>query len=122
MPDNIYKFGSFLLNASRRELQVPVTGRPMDLLLYLVRHAGEAIPRKTLIREVWQTEVTDGALTQQLGTLRGLLRETVAAPDFIETTGDRHVRFKCPVVIVSETPPSGDPNGPAIGEPSEPAA
>src|SRR5260370_32952190 len=120
MPDEVYRFGPFVLNASKRDLhrcgeqgqatheEVEVVGRPMDLLLYLVRHHGVPIERETVIKEVWEAQVGDNALTQQLKMLRNLLGDDVDSPRFIKTTGDGYVKFICEVESVRQPGIPGD--------------
>ncbi len=97
MPDELYRFGPYLLNVTARELEqgerpVEIKGKPLNILIYLVKNPGIAHARQTLIDNVWGVNVTDGALTKQLTILRAILNDDIDQPNFIKT-GDGFVKF-----------------------------
>lgn len=80
-----YTFGSAEFDEARAELRVaglPVEIEPrvLDLLAYLLRHAGEVVTKDELLREVWSGRVTvDKVLPNAIAKLRRALGEANAA-------------------------------------------
>lgn len=80
-----YGFGSAEFDEARAELRVaglPVDVEPrvLDLLAYLLRHAGEVVTKDELLREVWSGRVTvDKVLPNAIAKLRRALGEANAA-------------------------------------------
>jgi len=74
-----YRFGSAEYDEARRELRVaglPVELEPrvMDLLAYLLRHAGELVTKEELLREVWAGRITiEKVLPNAIAKLRRAL-------------------------------------------------
>lgn len=73
---HVYRFGSVEFDEARRELKVaglPVEIEPrvMDLLHFLLQHAGELVTKEELLREVWAGRVTiDKVLPNAIAKLR----------------------------------------------------
>jgi eukaryotic-like serine/threonine-protein kinase len=80
-----YRFGSAEFDEARAELRVaglPVELEPrvLDLLAYLLRHAGELVTKEELLREVWAGRVTvDKVLPNAVAKLRRALGAANAA-------------------------------------------
>src|SRR5215471_5456015 len=93
-----YQFGRFVLNPDERVLLrdglvVLDTGKPLDILLVLVKNHGHIVEKETLISSVWpDTFVEDSSLTQHISVLRKTLGET-PEDRFIETIQRRGYRF-----------------------------
>ncbi|MCU0754629.1 MAG: winged helix-turn-helix domain-containing protein [Xanthomonadales bacterium] len=74
-----YRFGTAEYDEARRELRVaglPVELEPrvMDLLAYLLRHAGELVTKEELLREVWAGRITiEKVLPNAIAKLRRAL-------------------------------------------------
>lgn len=74
-----YRFGTAEFDEARRELRVaglPVEIEPrvMDLLAYLLRHAGELVTKEELLREVWAGRITvEKVLPNAIAKLRRAL-------------------------------------------------
>lgn len=68
-----------MLDRARRELlrhgePVPLTPKAFDILLVLVAHAGQVVPKEVLLRDVWpDTVVEESNLTFQISMLRKAL-------------------------------------------------
>jgi DNA-binding response OmpR family regulator len=69
------------------ELELELTPTEHDLLALLVSHAGEAVTRETIMREVWDTAWTGStkALDMQVSSLRRKLGDDPADPTLIVT-------------------------------------
>ena len=78
------------LDGSRTQVEPKV----MQLLCLLCEHAGEVIPRETLVQEVWQGAfVSDDAVNTAICALRRALRDKPARPEYIETVPKRGYRL-----------------------------
>ncbi len=79
-----YRFGSAEFDESRFELRVAglpveVERRALEVLAYLLRHAGEAVTKDELLREVWSGRITvDKVLPNAINKLRRALGEANA--------------------------------------------
>lgn len=79
-----YRFGSAEFDESRFELRVAglpvdVERRALEVLAYLLRHAGEVVTKEELLREVWAGRVTvDKVLPNAIAKLRRALGEANA--------------------------------------------
>ena len=79
-----YRFGSAEFDEARFELRVAdlpveVERRALDVLAYLLRHAGEVVTKEELLREVWAGRVTvDKVLPNAVAKLRRALGEANA--------------------------------------------
>jgi eukaryotic-like serine/threonine-protein kinase len=77
-----YRFGTAEFDESRSELRVaglPVEAEPkaLEVLAYLLRHAGEVVTKEELFREVWAGRVTvEKVLPNAINKLRRALGET----------------------------------------------
>ncbi len=69
------------------DAELELTPTEHDLLALLVQHAGEAVTRETIMREVWDTSWTGStkALDMQVSSLRRKLGDDPAAPHVIVT-------------------------------------
>ena len=77
--------------------------KTFDLLVYLVKHAGELVSKEALLEAVWpDTAVAEGVLTTSVGELRKVLQETVQHPQFIATVHRRGYRFIAPVAAIEQ--------------------
>jgi len=83
-PTFSYRFGSAEFDESRLELRVAglpveVERRALEVLAYLLRHAGEAVTKDELLREVWSGRVTvEKVLPNAITKLRRALGEANA--------------------------------------------
>lgn len=79
-----YRFGSAEFDEARFELRVAglpvdVERRALDVLAYLLRHAGEVVTKDELLREVWAGRITvDKVLPNAINKLRRALGATNA--------------------------------------------
>ncbi len=81
-PTFSYNFGTAEFDEARSELRVAglpveVEPRALEVLAYLLRHAGEVVTKEELFREVWAGRVTvDKVLPNAINKLRRALGET----------------------------------------------
>ena len=122
-PHNL-QFGSIEIRPAQRQLWIEgreahIGGRAFDVLLHLVEHRHQVVPKNQLLEHVWQRmEVNDSNLQTQISALRKLLGNKVIA-----TFPGRGYRFTLehsgepsgavtPVTAVESNAPIG-PNAPA---------
>ena len=107
-------FGPFRLDLASRELRrgnesIALTPRAMEVLIYLVEHAGELVTRDQLFQALWPNVfVADHALSVQILEIRKALGDDVHRPLYIETRHRRGYRF-CASVTCNERAGSGAP-------------
>jgi eukaryotic-like serine/threonine-protein kinase len=81
-PGNLYRFGSAEFDEARFELRVAglpvdVELRALEVLAYLLRHAGEVVTKEELLREVWAGRITvEKVLPNAINKLRRALGES----------------------------------------------
>lgn len=74
-----WTFGNAAFDEARRQLKVDnklieIEQRPLDVLAYLLRHAGEVVTKQELMEAAWPgMVVVDNALTNAIGKLRKAL-------------------------------------------------
>src|SRR5437764_14747743 len=94
-----YRFGPFLVDGvgyriSRGTEPLDLTPQLLDLLLYLLEHAGTLVTKETLLEALWpDANVTDNALAQAVSELRQAIGDDVRAPQYIKTIARRGYRF-----------------------------
>src|SRR4051794_5889714 len=92
-------FGPFTLFPSPRRLyrgeeRVRLGGRAMNLLIGLLAHRGEVVPRKKLEQLVWpNTHVDGGNLRVQVCLLRRALGDDTCEPRYILTNAGEGYMF-----------------------------
>lgn len=109
------QFGSFRLDCRAGQLlrrdargafaPVPIGSRALELLRVLVDHAGQIVPKQTLMDTVWPgTAVEESNLTVQISTLRHVLDAGRTEGSCIQTVTGRGYRFTLPVTPIAEPP------------------
>ncbi|WP_089936581.1 winged helix-turn-helix domain-containing protein [Candidatus Entotheonella palauensis] len=99
-----YHFGPFRLDLDNATLlqgedPLPLQPKTFDLLVHLVRHAGELVSKDDLMETVWpDTIVSDSVLTASMSELHKVLGEMARKPQYIGTVHRRGYRFIAPVV------------------------
>jgi DNA-binding response OmpR family regulator len=102
-PRSVLSYGPLTVdpNAHRVTLagqEVHVTPMEFELLYYLMSHAGEAVPKETLFREVWGYEYVEGLNLVEVAVRR--LREKIepdpSRPAYIQTVRGIGYRFVPP--------------------------
>jgi TolB-like protein len=102
MPHNnnfCYEFGPFSLEPAQRLLRrdgypVSLTPKATEILLLLLKNAGQLVEKEDLISEIWpNTFVEEANLTQNIFTLRRALGDDGTGAKYIETVSRRGYRF-----------------------------
>ena len=94
-----YRFGAFTVDPAAYTLRragdpVPLSPRPFDLLVYLLRNAQRLVTKDELLDALWPgVVVTENTLTQAVSELRRALHDTPGAPRCIETVPRRGYRW-----------------------------
>jgi len=105
-----YQFEIFELFPKQRTLlrggeRLPLMPKPLETLIMLVEHAGQTVPKETLLEQVWKgAAVEENNLTQSISTLRKTLGEKRGENRFIVTDPGRGYRFVAPVSRIAEGP------------------
>ncbi len=98
-----YRFGRYLLDASRRRLLSGSEGKPIpeklfQILMLLLQANCRVIERHVFFDRLWHDEpVGDATLTQHIFMLRGLLSERGGDNDYVITVPGKGYRFAVPV-------------------------
>jgi DNA-binding winged helix-turn-helix (wHTH) protein/tetratricopeptide (TPR) repeat protein len=99
----MFVFGSFRLDVANASLQrgkqpIVLTPKALNVLRYLVEHAGQLVTKDDLWRAVWPgISVTDATLTMCVSELRKALGDPSKTPRYIETVHRLGYRFIAPV-------------------------
>lgn len=107
-----YEFEQYRLDPTQRLLtrdgqSIPLTPKATDILLILLKHAGQVVEKEKLINEVWpDTFVEESNVTQNIFTLRRALQDDSTGPKYIETVARRGYRFVAPVRKIQAKPAS----------------
>ena len=106
----------------RRDVDVRVEPRVMDVLVSLAASAGEVVSRETLNQEVWRdVVVTDQAVTNCISELRHILGDDRSTHRIIETIPKRGYRLTAPVRLRSSAPEPAPATAPASAPAPAPA-
>jgi DNA-binding winged helix-turn-helix (wHTH) protein/TolB-like protein/Tfp pilus assembly protein PilF len=108
--DQVFRFGSFVLDIAEQRLlrdgqAVPLSPKPFDLLVLLLRHPDHVLDKAELMSALWpDCSVEEANLTVTVSALRKALGP--AGVSFIQTVPKRGYRFAGRVE--PEAPPSSD--------------
>lgn len=99
-----FTFGPFILEPQARRLfrgdfEVPLGGRAFDLLVVLVRSAGEVVSKRDLLRQVWpDVIVEEGSIRFHMVSVRKALRDgSLDGTRYVENVAARGYCFVAPV-------------------------
>jgi adenylate cyclase len=114
-----FEFGVFRFSArgkqlTRNEIVVPLGSRALDILAFLLDHAGQTVGKDALMAAVWPDRVVEESnLTVHVSALRRVLEAGGVGAGFIHTDPGRGYRFAAPVVqrLIGETPVGDAPVG-----------
>jgi DNA-binding winged helix-turn-helix (wHTH) protein len=102
----VYEFEGLQLDPARRRLsrgdeEVPLTPKPLDVLIRLVEQRDRVVEKQALIEAVWpRVVVEDNSLERCISALRRALGESAGENRFIATIPGRGYRFVAPVAAV----------------------
>lgn len=119
-----FVFGGYRLDVLSRMLSapdggtLPLTGKAFDVLVHLVRHAGEVVDKDDLLAEVWRGRVVEeNNLTQAVSALRRAFGTGAGDRRFIVTVSGRGYSFVAPLEPVEDAA-GGDVPAASAGEPA----
>jgi two-component system, OmpR family, alkaline phosphatase synthesis response regulator PhoP len=99
-PVEKYQFGTVDVDFEKAEVlrdgtQVPLTGKELELLRYLVDHRGNVVSREELLESVWQYQpgVSSRTIDVHVAWLRQKLEANPAMPKYIHTVRGVGYRF-----------------------------
>jgi DNA-binding winged helix-turn-helix (wHTH) protein/serine/threonine protein kinase/tetratricopeptide (TPR) repeat protein len=102
----VYRFGQFELSADRYELRregatIHIEPKPLEVLLELLRHAGELVTKDELMESVWAKRlVTESVIARCINKLRVALDDE--SQTLVHTVHGYGYRFTGTVVCVRE--------------------
>jgi Tol biopolymer transport system component/DNA-binding winged helix-turn-helix (wHTH) protein len=99
------RFGVFELDPRAGELRkkgmkIRLQGQPVEILVMLLQHPGDAITREELQKKLWPSDTFvdfEQGLNNAMNRLRAALDDDAESPHFIETLPRRGYRFIAPV-------------------------
>jgi Tol biopolymer transport system component/DNA-binding winged helix-turn-helix (wHTH) protein len=113
VPQPVYRFEGFRLDAQRRVLfgpdghPIPLTPRLFDALLYFVERPGELLTKKQLLDAIWpRVVVEEHNLNKTISELRRVLGEKPDQHKFFVTKPGHGYRFVAKVSIAPVPAPS----------------
>src|SRR6516164_3381291 len=94
-------FGCFEVNLATAEVfrggrRLRLSGQPAQVLVILLQHAGQLVPREELRLRLWPEETFvdfDHGLNNCINRIREVLGDSAVAPEWIETLPKRGYRF-----------------------------
>ncbi len=107
---NLYHFGQFALDPSRRTLSragssISLTPRAFDVLLFLAQNPNRLVTKEELLQAVWgDAFVEEGNLTQYISHLRKALDNDSEDTRLIVTIARKGYQFTSRVTVVPEEP------------------
>lgn len=105
-----WSFGSTVLDERSLELfvdgvPVKIARKPLEVLIYLVQHAGEVVTKDELFEHVWDRRIfDDGVLTKSISTLRQALGDN--GPTAIATVRGYGYRLVADLKVESAAQPA----------------
>lgn len=94
-----FRVGSWLVEPSHNSISrdgttTHIEPKVMEVLVCLVQHAGETLPKEKLLQTAWpETFVSDAALTHCISELRRVFEDDPREPHVIQTIAKRGYRF-----------------------------
>jgi TolB-like protein/DNA-binding winged helix-turn-helix (wHTH) protein len=90
---------------------------PFEILLLLLEHKNQIVPRDQIVSRVWGQGVfldTDNSIRGAIRKLRQVLRDDAETPRFIQTVTGQGYRFIAPVVAPKEASAASEPKASVI--------
>jgi len=91
---NDFKVGEFIANRSlnvlvREASTTSIEPKVMEVLYYLAARQNQVITRQELMDNLWQSQVSDGAVSRVVGLLRKALGDNSESPEYIQTVAKK---------------------------------
>jgi DNA-binding winged helix-turn-helix (wHTH) protein len=99
VPESLFRFENFSLDADRRELRrggelVPIEPQVFDLLVYLIRNRDRVVTKDDMIAAVWGGRVvSESALTNRINAARAAVGDSGDQQRLIKTLQRKGIRF-----------------------------
>jgi Tol biopolymer transport system component/DNA-binding winged helix-turn-helix (wHTH) protein len=110
-----YRFGGFVVDPARRELRdhhgevVRLPARAFQVLLELLRHAGQPVSKDALLEAAWKGRIVEeNSLSRAISTLRNALGDDASSPRFIATIPGEGYQFVAPIEERAGAPGAGN--------------
>jgi len=90
---------------------------PFEILLLLLEHRDEIVPRDQIVSRVWGQGVfldTDNSIRGAIRKLRQVLRDDAETPRFIQTVTGQGYRFIAPVIAPKEASAASEPEASVV--------
>jgi DNA-binding winged helix-turn-helix (wHTH) protein/tetratricopeptide (TPR) repeat protein len=126
-----FRIGGWLVEPSLDRLSrdgTVVRLRPQltNLLVVLAEHAGQTVPKDTILAEVWEGQhVAESGMTRCIAEIRQALGDDAHEPTIVQTIPKRGYRLVAPVEFLEKRGLSGDdgnvPAVPAVMQPADSA-
>jgi predicted ATPase/DNA-binding winged helix-turn-helix (wHTH) protein len=119
--NTVLAFGPFRLFPAERRLErdgssVRLGGRALDLLIVLINHAGEIVPNRTLLADVWRdVSVEESSLRFHIKNLRKVLGDTQSGSRYVTNIPGRGYCFAAHVNRIETAAANPVPAGTRIG-------
>lgn len=103
MQDALFSIGDWQLDTHSNSISDSCQVRRLEhkqvqLLLYLMAHAGRITPKRELLHEVWEGRVVvDDVVSVAVSQLRKALNDNARSPKFIKTIPGAGYQFICPL-------------------------
>src|SRR5215831_9613011 len=107
MKNEVYRFGSFVLDSKRRVLSrsglaIALNPKAFDILVFLVENPNRVISKEELLKAVWADSVVEEAnLTQNIFLLRKALSGGSEDRELIVTIPRKGYQFTADVIPIS---------------------
>jgi len=89
----------------KRGLRIRLQQQPFQVLVVLLRHAGQVVSREALQKDVWPADTFvdfDHGLNKAINKIREALGDSAESPRFVETVARRGYRFIADVRVADE--------------------
>lgn len=112
-----YAFGPFVVDSVRRRLWrdgrlVPITAKPLHVLVVLLEHRDRVVSKDELLNRVWpDTTVQENNLARQISALRRALGQRPDQHDYVVTIPGQGYRFVARVHELRDLPSDQQPGG-----------
>lgn len=114
-PPATFRFGDFVLDVAaytlrRKGQPIRLERRPMDLLILLVQHHGELVPRAAIIERLWGEGVfvdAEMGINTAIRKIRQVLGDAPEVRTFIETVPGKGYRFVGDIETAAVAPTLG---------------
>src|SRR5207253_9583299 len=110
----VFRFDDFVLDVLKKELTrgsdpVQLVGKPLELLIYLVRNRERLVKKREIYEQVWRGDwdrSVNNTIDQAIRELRAALQDDARSPIFVKSVRGEGVRFVAPTTVEQECAPN----------------